>query len=64
MEVSPDGGKDSSSQGLVLKPPFEVLQVGETGHEVRDSEGEVFGWAADRGHALILAGLLEAAARG
>ena len=49
---------------LRLRPPFEVLQGGETGHEVRDGDGEVFAWAADRGRALVLAGLLEAAARG
>lgn len=49
---------------LSLRPPFEVLQVGETGHEVRDGDGTVFAWASDRGRALVLAGLLEAAARG
>jgi hypothetical protein len=41
-----------------------VYQVGETGHEIRDSDGQVFAWASDRGRALVLAGLLEAAARG
>ena len=30
---------------LTLRPPFEVCQVGETGHEVRDGDGEVFAWA-------------------
>jgi hypothetical protein len=49
---------------LTLRSPFEVVQISETGHEVRDSSGEIFAWAGDRGHALILAGLLEAAARG
>jgi hypothetical protein len=49
---------------LTLRPPFEVTSIGESGHEVRDGDGEVFGWAVDRGRALVLAGLLEAAARG
>jgi hypothetical protein len=49
---------------LSLRPPYEVLQVGETGHEVRDGDGEVFGWARDRAKALVMAGLLEAATRG
>ena len=40
------------------------ISVGETGHEIKDGDGEVFAWAADRGKALVLAGLLEAAARG
>ena len=47
----------------VLRPPYEVNEVGEIGHEVRDADGELFAWAADRGRALIVAGLLEAAAR-
>jgi hypothetical protein len=49
---------------LSLHPPYEVLQVGETGHEVRDGDGEIFAWASDRGRAVVVAGLLEAAARG
>lgn len=49
---------------LVLRPPFEVIQDGETSHLIKDGEGEIFGWAWDRGHALIMAGLLDAAARG
>jgi len=64
MESTPDGGEDNASQGLVLKPPYEVVQVSETGHEVRDGDGEVFAWAPDRGRALLVAGLLEAATRG
>jgi hypothetical protein len=62
LDATGDGSRTSSLPGLVLKPPFDVLQVGETGHEVRDGDGEVFAWASDRGHALVLAGLLEAAA--
>lgn len=58
------GEDDEPPVHLKLRPPFEVLQVSETGHEIRDGEGEVFAWASDRGRALILAGLLEAAARG
>jgi hypothetical protein len=49
---------------LVLRPPFDICQVSETGHEVRDADGKVFSWTSDRAHALVLAGLLEAAARG
>lgn len=49
---------------LTLRPPYEVNEVGETGHEVRDGDGKIFAWAADRGRALVIAGLLEAAARG
>ena len=64
MESTPDGGEDNRSQGLLLKPPYEVLQVSETGHEIRDGDGEVFAWAPDRGRALLVAGLLEAATRG
>ena len=64
MEPTSDGGEDNASQGLVLRPPYEVVQVSETGHEVRDGDGEVFAWAPDRGRALLVAGLLEAATRG
>jgi hypothetical protein len=49
---------------LSLKPPYDVHQVSESGCEVRDCDGEIFAWASDRGHALVIAGLLEAAARG
>lgn len=51
IELSPDG--------LVLRPPFEVIRLGESSHEVRDGEGAVFCWTSDRARALILAGLLE-----
>ena len=64
MDSTCDGGEDNASQGLVLKPPYEVLQVSETGHEIRDGDGEVFAWAGDRARAMVMAGLLEAAARG
>jgi MerR HTH family regulatory protein len=53
-----------ASERLTLQPPFEVLQVGETGHEIRDGDGEIFAWTSDRGHALVVAGLLEGAVRG
>jgi MerR HTH family regulatory protein len=49
---------------LTLRPPFEVISIGETGHEIRDGDGTLFGWTPDRGRALVVAGLLEAAARG
>jgi hypothetical protein len=63
---APTEGQDlgQKPEGLTLRPPFEVMPVGETCCEVRDAEGEVFGWTGDRGKALVLAGLLEAAARG
>jgi hypothetical protein len=73
FRVSPDWGAietatpasdDKAPERLTLRPPFEVLQVGETGHEIRDAEGEIFAWATDRGRAMVLAGLLEAATRG
>jgi hypothetical protein len=50
-------------EGLSLAGPFTVGQADSSGHEVRDSNGEVFCWAADRPRALILAGLLEHACR-
>jgi hypothetical protein len=64
VEVPPSNTEAEAPEGLTLRPPFEVIQVSETGHEIRDADGGVFAWAADRGHALVLAGLLEAAARG
>jgi len=42
MESTSDGGEDNGCQGMVLKPPYEVVQVSETGHEIRDGDGEVF----------------------
>ncbi len=59
--VAPDA---KAPERLTLRPPFEVSSVGETCHEVKDADGNVFAWAGDRGHALVVAGLLEAAARG
>jgi hypothetical protein len=53
-----------SPQRLTLRPPFEVLQISEIGHEVRDNGGDVFAWTSDRGKALVVAGLLNAAASG
>jgi hypothetical protein len=61
--VSAESPADSPSQ-LTLRGPYDVHQVGETGHEVRDGDGDVFAWASDRSRALMIAGLLEAAARG
>jgi len=58
------GAKEEASHGLVLRPPFEVVDSGTACCEVRDGDGILFGWAADRGRALVMAGLLEAAARG
>ena len=64
VEVTPSNTEAEAPEGLTLRPPFEVVQVSETGHEIRDGEGVVFAWAPDRKHALVLAGLLEAAVRG
>jgi MerR HTH family regulatory protein len=64
LDETVDGCEKPLLPGLALKPPFEVMPVGETCCEVRDGDGEVFAWAIDRGHALVLAGLLEAAAGG
>jgi hypothetical protein len=52
------------SESLALKPPFEVVRAGESGHEVRDADGVLFCWTCDRARALVLAGLLESAVRG
>lgn len=54
-------GEPQPPVGLALMPPFEVVRAGESGHEVRDGQGEVFAWASDRAKALIVAGLLESA---
>jgi hypothetical protein len=53
-----------SPQRLTLRPPFDVHNISGTGHEVRDNNGDVFAWTSDRSKALVVAGLLEAAARG
>jgi hypothetical protein len=54
----------STVEGLVLKPPFEVIAAGTTCHEVRNRDGEVFAWTSTRGRALTIAGLLESAISG
>jgi len=64
LEVSGNDAKDEASHGMALRPPFEAVDTGTACCEVRDGDGIVFGWAADRAKALVLAGLLEAAARG
>ena len=64
VEPAPADADAKSPERLTLRPPYEVLQVSETGHEIRDGDGEVFAWAPDRGRALLVAGLLEAATRG
>jgi hypothetical protein len=63
IEALPLASDDKAPKRLTLRPPFEVVSTGESGHEIKDADGEIFGWAADRGHALVLAGLLEGAAR-
>lgn len=57
-------GDSEINEGLFLKPPFEVIRAGESGHEVRDGDGIVFCWASDRARALIITGLLESMIRG
>jgi hypothetical protein len=73
LKVEPDWsaiGRDSEidepepPKGLALRPPFEVVRTGGSGHEVRDGDGEVFAWTSNRARALIVAGLLESAVRG
>jgi len=64
VEDAVDGGERSSVEGLVLKPPFEVIAAGATCYEVRDRDSQVFAWTSDRGRALTLAGLLESAISG
>ena len=64
VEVTPSNTEAEAPERLTLRPPFEVVSTGETGHEIRDADGEVFAWAPDRGRALLVAGLLEAAIRG
>ena len=64
LEVLGNDAKQEASHGLVLRPPFEVVDTGTACCEVRDGDGILFGWAADRAKAMVLAGLLEAAARG
>jgi hypothetical protein len=54
-------GEPEAVEGLSLRPPFNVIRTGESGHEVRDGDGAVFAWASDRARALVIAGLLEAA---
>jgi hypothetical protein len=56
--------KAKAPDRLTLRPPFQVRSTGETCHEIRDGDGEIFGWTGDRAKALVLAGLLESAARG
>jgi hypothetical protein len=63
-EVVPAAHEGEAQVGLALRAPFEVVTAGESCCEVKDADGEVFGWTSDRGRALVLAGLLEAAARG
>jgi hypothetical protein len=63
-EVVPAAPDAESQAGLALRPPFEVVTAGESCCEVRDADGENFGWASDRSRALMIAALLEAAARG
>lgn len=73
LRVTPDWSaveRDSADRhaapeaSFALRPPFEVAQAGESGHEVRDGDGVVFAWAVDRPRALVIAGLLESAVRG
>ena len=64
IETGPPASDDNAPERLTLRPPFEVISVGETGHEIRDGDGEVFAWTPDRGRVLLVAGLLEAATRG
>jgi hypothetical protein len=61
VSAAPDAEEQA---GLALRPPFQVASAGETCCEIRDADGTLFAWTSDRGKALVVAGLLEAAARG
>ncbi|WP_165248085.1 MerR family transcriptional regulator [Paludisphaera soli] len=61
VERASEPAAPDPAEGLALRPPFEVVRVGESGCEVRDGDGAVFAWASDRAKALIIAGLLEGA---
>jgi hypothetical protein len=64
LEVVTNDAKDEASHCMVLRPPFEAVDSGTACCEVRDGDGILFAWAADRARAMVVAGLLEAAARG
>src|SRR4051794_21720274 len=49
-------GDPEPTETLALRPPFEAVRAGESAHEVRDGDGEVFAWTADRAKALVIAG--------
>ena len=46
VKVPSSNTEAEAPEGLTLRPPFEVIQVSETGHEIRDGDGGVFAWAA------------------
>jgi hypothetical protein len=62
-QVVPHANAEHGSPGgLTLRPPFAVVSSG-TCHEIKDADGMVCAWTASRAHALVLAGLLDAASR-
>jgi hypothetical protein len=61
VESPKSDAETKEPERLRLRPPFEVMSIGETGHEVRGGDGEIFAWTSDRGRALMIAGLLESA---
>jgi hypothetical protein len=63
-EMVPAAPEAQDHAGLALRPPYQVTTAEESCCEVKDADGEVFGWASDQGRALVLAGPLEAAAQG
>jgi hypothetical protein len=63
VNAAPADADAVKPERLTLRPPFEVKQISENGHEIRDGDGELFGWTPDRGRALTIAGLLESAVR-
>ena len=64
VETAPSDAEVKTDGRLILRPPFEVISAREGAHEVCDGDGQVFAWASERGRALVMAGLLEAAVRG
>src|SRR5271157_1197731 len=54
IETAPPASDDKAPERLTLRPPFEVVSTGETGHEVRDGNGILFVWAGDRARAMVV----------
>ena len=50
---------------MAMQPEhFTIRQVGTSGREIRDPDGDVIGWVVDESWAMVIAGLLEPVERG